>query len=473
MSRRAFTIMAVLMLLVPLLATLGGRGAVAQDASPVAGASPAAMQMQPDPSVSGTIDVGMVGNPQMVTLQQLVEKGEFNKVYPNVKVNLTVLPENEIRQTITQDVSTQSGQFDLFTVGTFEVPLWGKNGWLEEVGDDVANDTTYDLNDIFPAHRDGLSSDGKLYGLPFYGESSMTFYRKDLFEKAGIEMPERPTWQQIGEFARKLHDPQGGTYGICLRGLPGWGEQLAPLTTVINAYGGRWYDEDWKAQLDSKESSDAIRFYIELLQQAGEPGAEQAGFTECETLFNQGKVAMWYDATSAADLISDPSLNPNAANVGYAYPPSAALPTGSWLWNWSFAMAKNTDAKDASLAFMKWATSKDYVNLVGSTSGLGWGKAPTGSRQSTYANPAYEKYASGFYKIVLSAIKEANPNKPTRDPVPYTGGQFVRIPEFQDLGNNVSQQFAAAIVKQQSVDDAIKKANDLANQTAIDGGYQT
>ncbi len=458
--RRFLALTAVLMLVVPLLTALAGRSAVAQDASPTA--------LQPDPNVSGSIDVAMVGNPQMVTLQELLP--EFNRLYPNVTINMTVLPENEIRQTITQDISTQAGQFDVVTIGTFEVPLWGANGWLEEVGEEAAADPNYDLEDIFEAHRQGLSTEDGLFGLPFYGESSMTFYRQDLFQQAGLEMPERPTWQQIGEFARQLHNPDGGVYGICLRGLPGWGEQLAPLTTVINAFGGRWYDEDWNAQLNSEESAAAIRFYIELLQQAGEPGAEQSGFTECETLFNQGKVAMWYDATSAAELISDPELNPNAENVGYAYAPSAELPTGSWLWNWSFAMAANSDAKEAGLAFMKWATSKDYINYVAAE--RSWGEAPTGQRHSVYETPGYQEFAAEFYEIVVNAIEEANPNEPTRDPVPYTGGQFVRIPEFQSLGNDVSQEFAAAIVGQQSIDEAIENANDLANQTAIDAGYQ-
>jgi sorbitol/mannitol transport system substrate-binding protein len=460
---------ATLLLIMPMLAAIGRADALAQDATPAAVASPGGMA--PNPDITGTIDVGMVGNPQMTTLQALVDAGEFNKVYPNVKVNLTVLPENEIRQTITQDVSNQSGQFDVFTVGTFEVPLWGQQGWLEEVGDDAAANPTYDLEDIFPAHRAGLSYDGKLYGLPFYGESSMTFYRKDLFEAAGLEMPERPTWEQIGEFARTLNKPDQQQYGICLRGLPGWGEQLAPLTTVINAYGGRWFDEDWKAQLDSEKSKAAISFYIQLLKDAGEPGAEQSGFTECENLFNDGKVAMWYDATSAAELLSDPELNKFADQVGFAYAPSAELPTGSWLWNWAFAMEANSDAKEAGIAFMTWATSKEFEQLVAQKEG--WGKAPTGARESTYADPSYQEFAGEFADIVLKSIEAANPDKPTVDPVPYTGGQFVRIPEFQQLGTDVSQQFAAAIVGDKTIDEAIKAANDLANQTAIDGGYQT
>ncbi len=424
----------------------------------------------PNTDISGTIDVGMVANPQMVALQELVQSGAFNEVYPNIEVNLTVLPENEIRQTLTQDVTTQSGQFDVFTIGPFEVPLWAEQGWLKEVGADAAADPNYNLDDIFESMKEGLSYDGGLYALPFYGESAMTFYRKDLFEAAGIEMPERPTWTQIAEFAATLNKP-GEVAGICLRGLPGWGEMGAPLGTVINAFGGRWYDESWQAQLDSPESAAAIRFYIETLQKYGPEGVTGNGFTESETLLIQGKCAQWYDATSAAELITDPEINPDYEQIGFAFGPSDKLPTGNWLWSWNFAMAANSDAPEAALAFMMWATSTDYVKAVVAAEG-GWGRAPTGARASVYADPSYQERAGDFADIVLQSIEQADPNKPTVDPVPYTGGQFVRIPEFQALGNDATQIFASAIVGDITIDQAISDANDLANRVAIDAGYQ-
>ncbi len=467
MSRRSLTITAVLMLLVPVLTAFADRGVLAQDASPAANGAPGAME--PDPSISGEIDLGMVGNPQMVALQGLLP--EFNRLYPNITVNATVLPENEIRQTITQDIANQSGQFDVITIGPFEVPLWAEQGWLEPIGEEVAGDPNYDLDDFFPSMLAGLTYEDQLYALPFYGESAMTFYRRDLFEQAGLEMPERPTWDQIAEFAAQLHNPDE-VYGLCLRGLPGWGEQGAPLTTIINAFGGRWFDEDWNAALAEEDSAAAIRFYVENLREYGPPGVEQNGFTETETLFVQGKCAMWYDATSAAELITDPQENPNFhQQVGFAYPPGQKIEHGNWLWSWNFAMAANSDAKEAGLAFMKWATSREYLQLVVEEEG-GFGRAPTGARQSIYQDPAYLERAGAFADIVVDAINEANPNEPTEDPVPYTGGQFVRIPEFQALGNDVTQEIAAALVGDQSVDDAIEAANELANQVALDAGYQ-
>ncbi len=435
--------------------------AAAPTQAPAAAAKPAAG------GATGAVSVAMVGNPQMKTLEQL--KGDFESSHPGITLNLLVLPENQVRDKVTTDISTNAGQFDLVTIGMYEVPLWAKNKWIEEVGSTLQQDATYDFNDLIPSVRKGLEYDGKLYAAPFYGESSALFYRKDIVQKAGAQIADKPTWEQVAGAAKQIHNPPN-VFGICLRGLPGWGEQLAPMTTVINTFGGRWFDESWKAQLDSPESSSAIKFYIDTVKSVGEPGATQAGFTECETLMAQSKVGMWYDATSAGDLLFDPKQNPSASNMAMAYAPTKEKPYSGWLWAWAFAMESNSKNKPAAYEFMKWATSKDFVNLVAQKSG--WGAVPSGARKSTYDQAGYKDYAKGFAAITLDSIEKADPSKPTMKPVPYTGVQFVLIPEFQDLGTRVSQEFAAAIAGQQSADDAIKKANDYANQVAKQGGYQ-
>jgi sorbitol/mannitol transport system substrate-binding protein len=455
--KRHLAFVAVLLLIIPFISMIARTGpAVAQDATPAV-----------NTEISGELNVAMVANPQMVALEKLAP--EFEKAYPNIKLNLLVLPENEVRDRIRTDVSTQAGQFDVVTIGMYEAANYAQNGWVLDVGTPLQTDPAYDFDDIFPAMKSALSYEDKLYAAPFYGESSMVFYRKDLFQSAGLEMPEKPTWDEIAQFAQTLHKPPDN-YGICLRGLPGWGEQGAPLTSVINAFGGRWYDEDWNAQLDSEKSAAAITFYTDLVKNYGEPSATQAGFTECENLFTQGKVAMWYDATSAADLLADPNLNPQAANTGFAYQPTKEISSG-WLWAWAFAIEQNTQHSDAAIAFVKWATSKDYVQLVANSEG--WGSVPSGARVSTYEDPGYKEYAQAFSEIVLNTIEAQDPAKCCVDPVPYLGLQFVQIPEFAALGDAVTQEFSAVIAGNESADDAIQKANDLANETAIDGGYQT
>lgn len=433
--------------------------AAAQDGTPAA--------VVPNTDISGDLNVAMVANPQMVALQKL--EGEFQKAYPNISLNLLVLPENEVRDRIRTDVSTEAGQFDVVTIGMFEAADYALQGWTLDVGTPLSADANYDYADIFPAFVSALSgADGKLYAAPFYGESSMLYYRTDLFEAAELTMPEKPTWDDVAGFAQALHKPDD-VYGIALRALPGWGEFGAPLTSVINAFGGRWFDEDWNSQLASEKSAKAITFYTDLVKNYGQPSATTSGFTECENLFVQGKAAMWYDATSAADLLADPNLNPQAANTGFAYQPMEEIGSG-WLWAWAFAIEAGTKHQDAALAFVKWATSKDYVQLVASQ--LGWGQVPSGVRASTYADPGYKEYAAGFADLVLSIIQAQDPTKCCVDPVPYKGLQFVGVPEFVTLGNDVTKELANVIAGNESAEDAIGKIDEMANQWAVDNGYQ-
>ena len=402
-----------------------------------------------------TITVGSVDNPSMTDLKKLVP--DFQSAHPNITVNIVTLPEDQIRQQVTQDVATQSGKFDLFTIGTYEVPLWAKLSWLQDLAPYIAKDSNYAPDDLIPGVRKALSYNNDLYAVPFYGESSMLMYRKDLLSAAGVTMPDHPTWDQVAAAARKVNS--SSVNGICLRGLPGWGEQLAPLDTVVNTYGGRWFDQNWNAQLTSQPWHDALTFYTNLLKSAGEPGAGSAGFTECLNAYNNGKVAMWYDATVAASFFTGDA----AKNSGYAYAPTKVKDWSGWLWAWTLAMGSASKKKDAAWTFMDWATSKDYAKLVGSK--LGWQRVAPGTRTSTYSIPEYQQASAGFAQVTLDSIAHADITHPTVDPVPYVGIQYVDITEFQQLGDQVSQEFAKVIAGTESVDAALQKANAMA-QTA-------
>jgi sorbitol/mannitol transport system substrate-binding protein len=405
----------------------------------------------------------MVGNPQMVDIQKLT-KDSFTKD-TGIKVNYTVLPENELRDKVTQDVATGAGQYDVATVGAYEVPIWAGNGWLKDVGTYADSSSSYDKADLLPPMVKSLSGqDGKLYGLPFYGESSFLMYRKDVFQKKGITMPDRPTWPQVAAMAAKVDGAEPGMKGICLRGLPGWGEMFAPLTTVVNTFGGTWFTKDWQAQVNSPAFKQAVNFYVNLIKAHGEPGASQAGFTECLNAMSQSKVAMWYDATSAAGSLEDPSVSKVAGKVGYVQAPVVKTKASGWLWTWAFVEPKTTKNADAASKYMLWATGKDYEKLVGQK--LGWARVPAGKRKSTYSIPEYKKASAAFGQQTLQAIEEANPENPGVQPRPTVGVQFVDIPEFQDLGTKVSQDIAAAIAGRGTVDDALNKGQTLAEQVA-------
>jgi sorbitol/mannitol transport system substrate-binding protein len=291
-----------------------------------------------------------------------------------------------------------------------------------------------------------------------------------MFKDAGLTMPDEPTWDQIKEFACKLHKPDQKQYGIALRGLPGWGEVFAPLTTVVNTFGGRWFDENWQPQLTSKEWHDAVTFYVDLLQKCGVPGAANNGFSESLTAIAQSQAAMWVDATVAAGFLTDPKQSKIVDDVGFAMAPHGPVQKGyHWLWSWAYAIPKTSKHQAEALQFLTWSTSTDYYALVGKE--YGWQTIPPGTRESTYKNADYLKAAGAFAAITLKSIESADPTDATRDKVPYVGVQFVGIPEFQGIGTDVSQQISAAIAGKISVDDALKKGQDITVKAMKDAGY--
>ena len=404
-----------------------------------------------------SINVLMVNNPQMADLQKLTADN-FTKS-TGIKVNFTVLPENDVRDKITQDFSSQAGQYDVATISNYETPIYAKNGWLAPLTADAQGDAAFDQSDILPNMQKSLTVKGQIYAEPFYGESSFLMYRKDVFAAKGLTMPADPTWAQVSDLAAKADGAQPGMKGICLRGQVGWGEMLAPLTTVVNTMGGTWFDKGWKAQLDSPAFTKATNFYVDLVRAHGEAGAPQAGFAECLNDMQQGKVAMWYDATSAAGLL-EASDSPVAGKVGFVPAPVDLTKSSGWLYTWAWGIQKASRNQSDAWKFISWASSKQYEQLVGAT--LGWSRVPAGKRTSTYTNPQYLAAASSFAKATETALNAADPDNPGVQPRPAPGIQFVGIPEFTDLGTQVSQQINAAVAGQASVGQALQNSQALA-----------
>ncbi len=410
------------------------------------------------------LTIATVNNGDMVRMQTLTE--DFTKANPDISLEWVTLEENVLRQKVTTDIATKGGQFDVLTIGTYEVPIWAKKGWLVSL-DGLGAD--YDVDDLLPAIRSGLTLDGKLYAAPFYGESSMVMYRTDLMEKAGLKMPDAPTWEFVADAARKMTDKAGEIYGVCLRGKAGWGENMAFLTATANSFGARWFDESWKPQFDQPEWKNALTFYLDLMKDAGPPGASSNGFNENLALFNSGKCGMWIDATVAASFVTNPKDSKVADKVGFALAPDNGLgKRGNWLWAWSLAVPAGSQKAEAAQKFVSWATSKHYLDLVASKEG--WANVPPGTRTSLYKNPEYLK-AAPFAQMTLDSINSADPTKPTVKPVPYVGVQFVAIPEFQGIGTTVGQIFSAALAGEKSADDALAEAQAATTREMTKAGY--
>ncbi len=410
------------------------------------------------------LTIATVNNGDMIRMQKLSD--EFTRKHPDITLEWVTLEENILRQKVTTDVATKGGQYDVMTIGTYEVPIWAKHHWLLKL-DKLGAD--YDIDDLLPAIRSGLTIDGDLYAAPFYGESSMVMYRTDLMKKAGLEMPKAPGWDFIAKAARAMTDKSNEVYGICLRGKAGWGENMALLTAAANSFGARWFDENWNPQFDTKAWKDTLDFYVKLMKDAGPPGASSNGFNENLSLFQTGKCGIWIDATVAASFVTNPKDSRVADKVGFALAPDNGLgKRGNWLWAWSLAVPASSNHADAAQKFIAWATSKEYLELVAAREG--WANVPPGTRQSLYSNPNYLK-AAPFAQMTLESIKQSDPNNPTVDPVPYVGVQFVAIPEFQGIATAVGQQFSAALAGNISVNRALQIAQQLTRREMMKSGY--
>ena len=402
-----------------------------------------------------TLTIAIVNNGHMINMQKVAEAYTADT---GVELNWVSLEEGVLREQVTSDTATGGGQYDIINIGMQEAPIWGQAGWIEPLNFSEA----YDLEDILPAIRNGLSYEGQLYAAPFYGESSMVMYRKDLMDAAGVSVADNDSWDNIKAAAAAVHDPDNGVYGACLRGKPGWGDNMAFITTVVNSFGGAWFDADYRPVIDSPEWNAAINFYVDLLGNYGPPGSEGNSFNEILALYNEGKCGMWIDATIAASFLE-------VDGVAYAQSPNAGNPVGAnWLWAWAMAIPAGSPNAEAAADFIEWATSLDYVYAVATHPDFGWSKVPTGQRASTYAHNGFKEVA-GFAAAELAAIESAAPE--ATDLKPYVGVQFAAIPEFPEVGSAVAQEMAAALSGAKSVEDALAASQKAADSIMKEAGY--
>ncbi len=415
---------------------------------------------------SQKITIATVNNGDMITMQGLSD--DFTQRTGH-EVEWVILEENVLRQRVTTDITTKGGAFDVMIIGMYEAPIWGSNGWLVPLDDMPAS---YQVDDILPAIRGGLSHEGTLYAAPFYAESSMVHYRTDLMEAAGLEMPKEPTWEFIREAAAAMTDRDNDINGICLRGKAGWGEGGAFITAMSNSFGARWFDMDWNAQFDTEQWANTLNFYKGMMDESGPPGYATNGFNENLSLFRQGKCGMWIDATVAAGwLTGEREGTPSEVDgkVGWSIAPNNGLgKNAGWLWSWALAIPAGTQKEAAAKEFMEWATGPDYLRLVAFE--YGHAAVPPGTRQSLYDNEIYQQVP--FAQITLDTILAADPNDSTVEPSPYVGVQFAAIPEFAGIATEVSQEFSAAYAGQQTIEEALEKAQAITNDAMEAAGYR-
>ncbi|MDP5253132.1 MULTISPECIES: sugar ABC transporter substrate-binding protein [unclassified Vibrio] len=410
------------------------------------------------------LNIATVNNGHMIAMQSLGEA--FEKQYPDIQLNWHTFNEGSLRMRVIADIASQGANYDVITLGMYETPIWAERGWLTA----LKPDAQYQVDDLLPKVREGLSYQSTLYAAPFYGESSTLMYRKDLFEQAGISLKQRPTWQQIQQYASQLHKPEQQQYGICLRGKAGWGDNMALVTTLVNSFGGQWFNNQWQPQINGQVWQQAVRFYVDLLTQFGPPQPQKNSFNEILSMSRDGHCAMWVDASVAGSFLLDSQKSQYADQWGFAQTPYQATTKGAnWLWAWALAIPSGSQQADAAQTFINWATSKQYIELVAQKQG--WGKVPTGTRQSTYQNEAFLAATGEFASEELKALNSADPKNNTLPPSPYQGIQFASIPEFVSIAGYTSQKVAQALSGELSVEEALNASQTIAERQLKRAGY--
>jgi sorbitol/mannitol transport system substrate-binding protein len=424
------------------------------------------------PVYAGSITVASVNNPDMAVMEQLLPY--FTKLHPDIHVHFVTLPDQVLRQTVTQDLAVGGGRYDLATISPYEVQSgWAKNNWLVPLNPlfaamPPAESASYDLADIIPTIRASLTVNGQLYALPFYGESSFTMYRADLLKAKGLTMPANPTWDDVRSIACAVKDPSAGVYGIVMKGTPEYG-QLAPFMTLMHSFGASWFDEKWQPQMTSPAFRKAFHFYVTLLHDCGEPGASSVGFNEALTLMAQGRAAIWVDATVAAGLLEDPKFSKVSGKLGFAAAPTEGSTNGSaWLYTWALGILSSSRHQKDAFTFATWATSKSYIDLVASK--IGVLRIPSGTRVSTYQRSDYLAQAS-FAPQVLKAIEVADLTHPAKNPVPYTGTAQVDMPEYGSWAATFGKDFSAVTAGQMTEDQALTDSQAATEKVMHDAGY--
>jgi sorbitol/mannitol transport system substrate-binding protein len=413
------------------------------------------------------LNVAIVGNPQMEDIAKLTP--ELFTKETGIEVKYSILGEGDLREVTTRDVASGGQQFDVMMIGMYEAPQFGQSGFLTDLTPLATADTTYQIDDLIPSVRGGLSVGDSMYAAPFYAESSFLMYRKDILKKAGLTMPAAPTWDEVAEIAKAVNTDDMA--GICLRGKPGWGDLGASFTTVLNTFGGTWWaaNDDGSigaAQVDQPEFKEALSFYVDLVAAAGESDAANASYNECTKAMQDGKAAMWYDATVAASNLEGDN-SPIKGKLGYALAPTNKTEASGWLWSWALAIPKTTTDVDSAWKYISFATGPNYGPTAGPLIDGGWAAIPPGTRTSTYAIPEYQEAAAAFAQPTLDAMAAAPIDNPGTTPRPgLPGVQYVGVPEFQDVGNQCTELFSSVIAGQTDIDQALADCQTIASQVS-------
>jgi multiple sugar transport system substrate-binding protein len=374
---------------------------------------------------------------------------EFEKL-TGIKVIIEDYPEDPFRQKLAVEMSAKSKSVDVFNTGTMrEGRQFVASGWYGDLtpllNDPSATSAEWDRNDFIEAVWKAHQFGGKQVAVPVQANVQLLYYRKDLFDAAGLKPPK--TLDELEAAAKKLHNPPS-VYGFVARGR----KTQAPYTWShwLYANGGSWLTSDGKPGINSPAALAAVNQYVRLLRSYSDPGVTDNGPMEVQSQFLQGRTAMILDAVSWAGLFSDPSKSKVAGKWAGALAPSGPAGVTYELWAWSLAMSPYSEKQKAAWLFMQWATSKEMqkpLHLKGFPM----------PRKSLWTDPEWKtKLEPGYYEAAMTQVQSARP---------IGHPPAVASPEITDIvGIAINNALAGKDAKTE-LDAAAKKMGEVLEKT--------
>jgi multiple sugar transport system substrate-binding protein len=285
---------------------------------------------------------------------------EFEEL-TGIGVTFEVFPEDQFRQRRLLEVSSGASTLDGFmSMPGQEAAQYLGAGWIRYLDDFVDDpsltDPELDLADFFEGAINTFRDGDRLFGLPLQIESSVLFYRKDLFEEAGLEGPPQ-TMEELRDYAERLN--QGNVAGIAMRGRGA--AATSQLVNFLKSFGGDWLNEDGTSALASPESQEALTFYAGLLRDYGPPGPTNLHWAEVTSLYAQGQAAMIFDANVFRAIMEDPAqaIEVVRENTGYAPIPEGPAGRVPTVPVWGLVVNHASQNPEAAWYFIQWALSKE------------------------------------------------------------------------------------------------------------------
>ncbi|AJY77664.1 hypothetical protein VN24_11465 [Paenibacillus beijingensis] len=384
------------------------------------------------------------GTPWMTPLIEKIP--EFEKL-TGITVDVQQMVDTQLSNKVSVSASTGGHDLDLIYYRPLqEALLFIKNNWLEDLSGYIQQDPDFHYEDFFQAGRDITSKDGKVYGIPTMSERTMFFYNTEMFKDAGLSGTPK-TYEELEEYAKKLHDPDNNRYAFAVRGEGN--SAVTQFAAFLRGFGGDFI-KDGKAAINTPEAIKAFEFYGKLVREYSAPGAISNIWSDSLALFTQGRAAMYIDGDVHYAETEDPESSVVAGKVGFGpFPAGPAGSTPSSIIPWAIGISSGSKHKEASWEFIRWATSKGVdleLELQGNSS----------ARDSTWKNPKAEAvFPSGMVEVIKASGASGNP---IDRPYLISGGEARSI---------VAQVLTAAIAGKKELQPIADDANARL-QTLVD-----